>query len=201
MPWWGILLIVIVVALGILFALYKVGDKLQKKQIEQKEQMADAAQPATMLIIDKKYLPMKDAGLPKMVMEQTPKKYHKAKLPIVKAKVGPQIMNFICDDAIFEDVPTKGEVKAMVSGIYIVSVKSVRGKKKAAQVEEETNGKKKKKSMRQRMQQRQAEYQKQINDEILAKKQNKAKGIDQEKTKEQSKKEKERAKKIKDGIK
>ncbi|MBQ9234572.1 MAG: hypothetical protein IJ224_04330 [Lachnospiraceae bacterium] len=201
MPWWGILLIVIVVALGILFALYKVGDKLQKKQIEQKEQMADAAQPATMLIIDKKYLPMKDAGLPKMVMEQTPKKYHKAKLPIVKAKVGPQIMNFICDDAIFEDVPTKGEVKAMVSGIYIVSVKSVRGKKKAAQVEEETNGKKKKKSMRQRMQQRQAEYQKQINDEILAKKQNKAKGIDQEKTKEQIKKEKERAKKIKDGIK
>ena len=201
MPWWGILLIVIVVALGILFALYKVGDKLQKKQIEQKEQMADAAQPATMLIIDKKYLPMKDAGLPKMVMEQTPKKYHKAKLPIVKAKVGPQIMNFICDDAIFEDVPTKGEVKAMVSGIYIVSVKSVRGKKKAAQVEEETTGKKKKKSMRQRMQQRQAEYQKQINDEILAKKQNKAKGIDQEKTTEQIKNEKERAKKIKDGIK
>lgn len=202
MPWWGILLIVIVVALGILFALYKFGDKLQKKQIEQKEQMAEAAQPQTMLIIDKKYLPMKDAGLPKMVMEQTPKKYHKAKLPIVKAKVGPQIMNFICDDAIFEDVPTKGEVKAMVSGIYIISVKSVRGKKKnAAAVEEETNGKKKKKTMRQRMQQRQAEYQKQINDEILAKKQNKAKGLDQEKTKEQIKKEKERAKKIKDGIK
>ncbi len=202
MPWWGILLIVIVVALGILFALYKFGDKLQKKQIEQKEQMAEAAQPQTMLIIDKKYLPMKDAGLPKMVMEQTPKKYHKAKLPIVKAKVGPQIMNFICDDAIFEDVPTKGEVKAMVSGIYIISVKSVRGKKKnAAAVEEETNGKKKKKTMRQRMQQRQAEYQKQINDEILAKKQNKAKGITQEKTKEQIKKEKERAKKIKDGIK
>lgn len=202
MPWWGILLIVIVVALGILFALYKFGDKLQKKQIEQKEQMAEAAQPQTMLIIDKKYLPMKDAGLPKMVMEQTPKRYHKAKLPIVKAKVGPQIMNFICDDAIFEDVPTKGEVKAMVSGIYIISVKSVRGKKKnAAAAEEETNGKKKKKSMRQRMQQRQAEYQKQINDEILAKKQNKAKGLDQEKTKEQIKKEKERAKKIKDGIK
>ena len=201
MPWWGILLLVIFIAIVILVVLYKVGDKLQKKQIEQKEQMADAAQPATMLIIDKKYLPMKDAGLPKMVMEQTPKKYHKAKLPIVKAKVGPQIMNFICDDAIFEDVPTKGEVKAMVSGIYIVSVKSVRGKKKNVAVEEETNGKKKKKSMRQRMQQRQAEYQKQINDEILAKKQNKAKGITQEKNKEQIKKEKERAKKIKDGIK
>ncbi|MBQ9608186.1 MAG: hypothetical protein IJV15_01920 [Lachnospiraceae bacterium] len=198
MPWWGILLIILAVVAIALVVLYNVGNKLQQKQLDQKEQMAEAAQPATMLIIDKKYLPMKDAGLPKIVMEQTPKRYQKAKLPIVKAKVGPQIMNFICDDAIFEDLPTKGEVKAMVSGIYIVSVKSIRGKKKNT-VEEET-GKKKKKGFRQRMQQKQAEYQKQLNDELLAKKQNKEKGLDQKKTKEQIKKEKERAKKIKDGI-
>ncbi len=195
MPWWSILLIVLAVIAILMFVLYKVGTNLQNKQMAQKEQMADAAQPMTMLIIDKKVLPMKDAGLPKIVMEQTPKKYQKAKLPIVKAKVGPQIMNFICDDAIFEDLPTKGEVKAMVSGIYILSVKSVRNKKNNA-VEEET-GKKKKKSFRQKMLARQAEYQKQLNDEILAKKQNKAK----EKTAEQIKKDKERAKKIKDDIK
>lgn len=194
-PWWGVMLIVMAVALIILFALYKFGDKLQKKQMAQKEQLNDAAQPATMLIIDKKIMPLKDAGLPKMVMEQTPKRYQKAKLPIVKAKVGPQIMNFICDDAIFEDVPTKGEVKAMVSGIYIVGIKSIRGKKN--QPAEEENGKKKKKSMRTRLAQRQAEYQRQLNDEIAAKKQNKTK----EKSKEEIKKEKERAKKIKDGIK
>ena len=195
MPWWSILLIVLAVIAILMFVLYKVGTNLQNKQMAQKEQMADAAQPMTMLIIDKKVLPMKDAGLPKIVMEQTPKKYQKAKLPIVKAKVGPQIMNFICDDAIFEDLPTKGEVKAMVSGIYILSVKSVRNKKNNA-VEEET-GKKKKKGFRQKMLARQAEYQKQLNDEILAKKQNKAK----EKTAEQIKKDKERAKKIKDDIK
>ena len=73
MPWWGIVLIVLAVAFILLFVLYKVGDKLQKKQLAQKEQIADAAQPATMLIIDKKIMPLKDAGLPKMVMEQTPK--------------------------------------------------------------------------------------------------------------------------------
>lgn len=195
MPWWSIVLIVLAVLVIVMFVLYKVGTNLQNKQMAQKEQMADAAQPMTMLIIDKKVLPMKEAGLPKIVMEQTPKKYQKAKLPIVKAKVGPQIMNFICDDAIFEDLPTKGEVKAMVSGIYILSVKSVRNKKNNV-VEEET-GKKKKKGFRQKMLARQAEYQKQLNDEILAKKQNKAK----EKTKEQIKKEKERAKKIQDDIK
>lgn len=196
MPWWGIVLIVLAVAFILLFVLYKVGDKLQKKQLAQKEQIADAAQPATMLIIDKKIMPLKDAGLPKMVMEQTPKRYQKAKLPIVKAKVGPQIMNFICDDAIFDDVQVKTEVKAMISGIYIISVKNVRTKKNQAAVEEE-NGKKKKKSFRTKMAAKQAEYQKQLNDELLARKQNKAK----EKSKEDIKKEKERAKKIKDAIK
>lgn len=149
MPWWLIMIIVIVVALAIMFVLYRVGDKLQKKQSAQREQMVEAAQPMNMLIIDKKMLPMKDAGLPKMVMEQTPKRYQKAKLPIAKVKVGPQIMNMICDDAIFDELPTRGEVKAMVSGIYIISVKSVRGKKVAQ--EEETGKKKKKGNWRTRM--------------------------------------------------
>ena len=160
MPWWLIMIIVIVVALAIMFVLYRVGDKLQKKQSAQREQMVEAAQPMNMLIIDKKMLPMKDAGLPKMVMEQTPKRYQKAKLPIAKVKVGPQIMNMICDDAIFDELPTRGEVKAMVSGIYIISVKSVRGKKVA---QEEETGKKKKGNWRTRMRKRQVEMQKQLN--------------------------------------
>ena len=200
MHWWLVLIMIVVVAMIAMLVLYKFGDKLQKKQISQKEQMAEAAQPVTMLVIDKKILPMKEAGLPKMVLEQTPKRYQKAKLPIVKAKIGPQIMNLICDDAIFDEVPTKGEVKAMVSGIYVLSVKSVRGKKNAV-AEEEATGKKKKKGFRNKMRARQAEYQKQINDEVMAKAQNKAKGLDKVKSKEEIKREKERAKKIKDGIK
>lgn len=196
MPWWLIMIIVIVVALALMFVLYKVGDKLQKKQNTQREQMAEAAQPMNMLIIDKKMLPMKDAGLPKMVMEQTPKRYQKAKLPIAKVKVGPQIMNMICDDAIFDELPTKGEVKAMVSGIYIISVKSVRGKKVA---QEEENGKKKKKgNWRTRMRKRQVEMQKQLNTEMLEKAKSKGKDKPVEKSKEELRREKERAKKISD---
>ena len=190
MTWWMIMLIVIVVALIILFALYKVGNKLQAKQMAQKEQMAEAAQPVTMLVIDKKYLPMKDAGLPKIVLEQTPKRYQKQKLPIVKAKIGPQITNLICDDAIFDEV-TKGEVKAMVSGIYILSVKSVR-KKNAAATEEEN--KKVKKGFGAKMRAKQAAYQKQLNDDIMAKAQNKTKAP--EKSKAELKKEKQREKMI-----
>lgn len=196
MPWWLIMIIVIVVALALMFVLYKVGDKLQKKQNTQREQMAEAAQPMNMLIIDKKMLPMKDAGLPKMVMEQTPKRYQKAKLPIAKVKVGPQIMNMICDDAIFDELPTRGEVKAMVSGIYIISVKSVRGKKVAQ--EEETGKKKKKGNWRTRMRKRQVEMQKQLNAEMLEKAKSKGKDKPVEKSKEEIRREKERAKKISD---
>lgn len=197
MPWWLIMIIVIVVALAIMFVLYRVGDKLQKKQSAQREQMVEAAQPMNMLIIDKKMLPMKDAGLPKMVMEQTPKRYQKAKLPIAKVKVGPQIMNMICDDAIFDELPTRGEVKAMVSGIYIISVKSVRGKKVA---QEEETGKKKKGNWRTRMRKRQVEMQKQLDAEMLEKAKSKGKAKDKpvEKSKEELRREKERAKKISD---
>ena len=197
MPWWLIMIIVIVVALAIMFVLYRVGDKLQKKQSAQREQMVEAAQPMNMMIIDKKMLPMKDAGLPKMVMEQTPKRYQKAKLPIAKVKVGPQIMNMICDDAIFDELPTRGEVKAMVSGIYIISVKSVRGKKVA---QEEETGKKKKGNWRTRMRKRQVEMQKQLNAEMLEKAKSKGKAKDKpvEKSKEELRREKERAKKISD---
>ena len=196
MPWWLIMIIVIVVALAIMFVLYRVGDKLQKKQSAQREQMVEAAQPMNMLIIDKKMLPMKDAGLPKMVMEQTPKRYQKAKLPIAKVKVGPQIMNMICDDAIFDELPTRGEVKAMVSGIYIISVKSVRGKKVAQ--EEETGKKKKKGNWSTRMRKRQVEMQKQLNAEMLEKAKSKGKDKPVEKSKEELRREKERAKKISD---
>ena len=196
MSWWLIMIIVIVVALAIMFVLYRVGDKLQKKQSAQREQMVEAAQPMNMLIIDKKMLPMKDAGLPKMVMEQTPKRYQKAKLPIAKVKVGPQIMNMICDDAIFDELPTRGEVKAMVSGIYIISVKSVRGKKVAQ--EEETGKKKKKGNWRTRMRKRQVEMQKQLNAEMLEKAKSKGKDKPVEKSKEELRREKERAKKISD---
>ena len=195
MPWWLIMIIVIVVALAIMFVLYRVGDKLQKKPSAQREQMVEAAQPMNMLIIDKKMLPMKDAGLPKMVMEQTPKRYQKAKLPIAKVKVGPQIMNMICDDAIFDELPTRGEVKAMVSGIYIISVKSVRGKKVA---QEEETGKKKKGNWRTRMRKRQVEMQKQLNAEMLEKAKSKGKDKPVEKSKEELRREKERAKKISD---
>lgn len=111
----------------ILVVLYFFGKRAEKKQAEQKKQLDAAARSMSMLIIDKKRMKLKDAGLPAIVMEQTPKYLRRAKLPIVKAKIGPKVMTLMCDEAIFPNIPVKKEVKAVVSGLYITEVKGIRG--------------------------------------------------------------------------
>ncbi len=129
-----IFLIILAVCIGALIALYFLGKRMQKKQAQQQEQINAAAQTVQMLIIDKKKMRLKDAGLPAVVMQQAPKIMRLSKVPVIKAKVGPQIMSFICDANIFDSVPVKKEVKATVSGIYITAVKGVRGSIKAEPV-------------------------------------------------------------------
>lgn len=122
-----VLLVILVILIAALVALYFFGKKAQKKQDEQQAQIQANKQTVSMLIIDKKRMPLKDSGLPQMVIDQTPKMMRRAKLPIVKAKVGPRIMTLICDAAIFDQIPVKKEVKATVSGIYITGVRGIRG--------------------------------------------------------------------------
>jgi hypothetical protein len=119
--------VILVILVAAIVALYILGKKAQKKREEQAAQIAAAAQTISMLIIDKKHMKLKDSGLPAAVLEQTPKLMRRSKMPIVKAKVGPKIMTFICEDSIFDTIPTKKEVKAVVSGLYITKVKGLRG--------------------------------------------------------------------------
>ncbi len=120
----GVLLVVAV----ILAVLYFVGRKLEKRQVEQQQALEAAAQTVSMLVIDKKKMKLKDAGLPQIVVDQTPKYMRRAKLPIVKAKIGPKIMTLIADAKVYEALPLKTESKVVVSGIYITEIKSSRGK-------------------------------------------------------------------------
>ena len=122
-----VLIVILIILVVALVVLYFVGRKTQKKQAAQQEQMEAAKQTVSMLIIDKKRLPIKQSGLPQMVIDQTPRLMRRSKLPIVKAKVGPRIMTLVSDAAIFDTIPVKKEVKAVVSGIYIMEVKGVRG--------------------------------------------------------------------------
>ena len=115
--------IVVAVLVVIMIVLYFVGKKMQKRQDESQAQMQAAAQTATILVIDKKKMKLKDAGLPKMVLENTPKYLRGSKVPIVKAKIGPKVMSLMCDEKIFPVLPVKKELKVVISGIYIMGVK------------------------------------------------------------------------------
>lgn len=122
-----VLLVIIAIVVALMVALYFLGQRAQKKKEEQDEQIKATAQSVSMLIIDKKRMRMKDAGLPAQVMAQTPKMMQRSKLPIVKAKIGPRVMTLIADEQIFDDIPVKKEVKATVSGLYITGVRGLRG--------------------------------------------------------------------------
>ena len=123
-----VLLVILAVLIVALVVFYFLGRKAQKRQEQQQQQINAMKQTVSMLIIDKKRMKIKDSGLPQMVIDQTPKLLRSSKMPIVKAKIGPQIMSLVCEERIFDSVPVKKEVKAVISGIYITDVKGLHGK-------------------------------------------------------------------------
>lgn len=125
----GVLSLIIIIGITIVaFAiLYFLGTRAQKKQEESRAQLDAVAQTVSMLIIDKGKVRMKDSGLPQAVIDNTPKRYRRSKVPVVKAKVGPKMMTLMCDYEIYPLIPVKKEVKATVSGIYITAVKGLHG--------------------------------------------------------------------------
>ena len=122
-----VILIILAVLLVGFIVLIIIGRHMQKKQEAAMPDLRQGAQMYSMLIIDKKHLKLKESGLPQIAIDQTPKYARGAKVPIVKAKVGPRVMNLMCDEKIFDDIPLKKEVKALVNGIYIIEVKGIRG--------------------------------------------------------------------------
>lgn len=128
-PWLIVVLIILAVLIAALVALFFFGNRLRKKQSEQQAQIDAAKQVMSILVIDKKIMKLKDANLPKIVIDQTPKYLRGRKMPMVKAKIGPKVMTLMADPKVYEQIPVKAEIKAEISGIYITGIKSVRGGK------------------------------------------------------------------------
>lgn len=126
---WGIIAIIAGVVLAIFVALYFVGKKLQKRQNETEAQIAAMKQTQSILVIDKKMMRASESGLPEAAISQIPWYAKRAKMPIVKAKIGPQVMSLMADKEVFDILPVKKECRVELSGIYISGLKSVRGGK------------------------------------------------------------------------
>ena len=125
--WMIVTLVIVLVVIAALVALYIFGSKMQKKQEKAQADMMVGAQTYSILVIDKKKMKLKEAGFPAVVLEQTPKYLRNSKVPVVKAKIGPKVMSLMCEPKIFDLIPVKKEVKAVMNGIYIIDVKGMRG--------------------------------------------------------------------------
>ena len=181
MSFWNVLLVIIVILAILLVVLYILGSRMRKRQAEQQTMIDASKQTVSILAIDKKKLKIGDSGLPKMVIDQTPWYMKWAKLPIVKAKIGPKVVTMIADEKVFLQLPLRTEAKVVISGLYITEIKSVRGKKKAAEEP-------KKKSFGAKMRKKQRELQNEYAKEEKEKEARKAAKAQEKKKQEQAKK-------------
>ena len=110
MSFWNVLLVIIVILAILLVVLYILGSRMQKRQAEQQTMIDASKQTVSILAIDK-----------------TPWYMKWAKLPIVKAKIGPKVVTMIADEKVFLQLPLRTEAKVVISGLYITEIKSVRG--------------------------------------------------------------------------
>ncbi|SFK72708.1 hypothetical protein SAMN05216390_10319 [Lachnospiraceae bacterium KH1T2] len=146
-----VLLVILVVLIAAIVALYFLGKRLQKKQEEGEAAIEATKMTIPLLVIDKKIMKIKDAGLPNEITSQIPKWRQRIKVMVVKAKIGgyqmpasqkmsrmtggpttkvqSQIVTLICDrKEVYDSIPVKKEVKATVGGgIHIIDVKGVHG--------------------------------------------------------------------------
>ena len=111
MSFWNVLLVIIVILAILLVVLYILGSRMQKRQAEQQTMIDASKQTVSILAIDKKKLKIGDSGLPKMVIDQTPWYMKWAKLPIVKAKIGPKVVTMIADEKVFLQLPLRTEAR------------------------------------------------------------------------------------------
>ena len=125
---------ILYIILGVVIAAIVAGYFFLKKRMEQKvslqKDLVDQHKIATsILVLEKRMDKVNNANIPKSVIAQIPKIYKFRKVPIVKAKIGPQVMDLLCDEEIFNKLPERKSVNVELAGIFIAGIKQQKGKK------------------------------------------------------------------------
>ena len=125
---WGIMMIVAIVLLVVGVGIYFLNKWASKRASQQQDMVEQHKQSMTIYVIDKKKDRITNANFPKAMAEQVPRMGKIMKMPLVKAKIGPQIMTLICDNEVFKALPVKKTVTVEMAGAYIVSMKGMKTK-------------------------------------------------------------------------
>ena len=137
---WDIAIIVFVVLVIVVVAVYLLNRWASKRMVEHSSMVERNKQTASIYVIDKKKEKMQNANFPKVVLDQIPRWNKFMKMPLVKAKIGPQIMTLMCDKQVFNALPVKKTVHVELAGIYIVSMKGMKSKKEMNALRKERKG-------------------------------------------------------------
>jgi len=130
---WGIVFIISIVILVAGVAIYFLNSWAGKKQAQQNDMIAQHKQTATLYVIDKKKDKISNANFPKEMASQVPRLGRMMKMPLVKVKIGPQIMTMMCEAETFKILPVKKTVTVELAGAYIVGMKGMKTKMQLAE--------------------------------------------------------------------
>ena len=117
-----ILIIVSIILAVAVCVIFYVGKKNYAKNIEAQSFINQYKMVTPILVIDKRYDKPSEQNLPKNIYEKLNKTAKLRKMPIVKAKVGPQITTLLCDKNIYDNLAVKKTVKVELAGIYISNI-------------------------------------------------------------------------------
>ena len=122
MTFGDIVIIISVIVVIIIALMYHFGKKNYAKNLEAQSFINQYKTVTPILVIDKRLEKPSLQNLPKNIYEKLPKTAHIRKMPIVKAKVGPQITTLLCDKIVYDVLPNKKTIKVELAGIYISRV-------------------------------------------------------------------------------
>ncbi len=127
MEWWHLYIILGIVVAAVAVGIYFLRKRMKKKMADQQGLVDQHKVATSILVLEKKKERISKANMPKSVIDQIPAIYKMRKVPIVKAKIGPQVMDLLCDEDIFDKLPEKKSVRVDLAGIFIAGIKT--GKK------------------------------------------------------------------------
>ena len=138
-PWdIALIIFIIIVVIAVIAVLFN--RWASRKVVDHHSMIEKTKQTTSIYVIDKKKDKIQNANFPKAVMDQMPKWNRFMKMPLVKAKVGPQITTLMCDKEVFNALPIKKSVKVDLAGMYIVHMKGMKTKAELAALRKERGG-------------------------------------------------------------
>jgi len=123
MEWWHLYIVLGIVAAALIGVFIFFRKKIKSRMDEQQSMVDQHKVSMQILVLEKRKDKVANANIPKNIIDQIPKLYKIRKVPLVKAKVGSQVMDLLCDETVFDKLPEKKTIQVDMAGIFIAGIR------------------------------------------------------------------------------